>query len=564
MLYLIYKGDYGGVKDINDLGLDDPIYMEKPMNTSKDEDLPTHMRPDEPGMRQCFPSGSALLNQVTFGLSIITGLWWLIWLILFGQDYENFWSIIGFFTFFISELINFVLGAVYQVNFLRPVSRRWKSLNHLENFTIIPQADSMIFHYTESVETTSETIMGCLKMDRLNKVQSDVYVCDDGFWRKHVIQDDPFLMPLPRKKKSKCGLCISIKDQIFGCMACCGHNNNKSSSSSSSNLIEMNDKVEEERKRYFDLGGEIDPIKFIPAEDALEFIQKNYNVIPTDKAKELMEIIPITLQNFACEETPGSKIDDFIVKFVCTLTILAEKGGGKDGFGLISRRDCAVASLKYEYRVFHKDDDISNENYNNNSKWPSVFIVARVKPPKHHYKAGNINNCLYNEMDKSNGNRFVCFFDNDMIPQQSFLMRTLPFFYNGRFSQQSNSTVYDLNTLVSFIQTPQHFTTDTLAPVLDYLASKNSIFFQAIQKGRDGFNSCAFAGTNAVFRVGALYGIGGMPYGSVTEDALAGRYLHKAGYRSIYAEQILAIGEAPTTVASAMKQRMRWCKVKYY
>lgn len=28
---------------------------------------------------------------------------------------------------------------------------------------------------------------------------------------------------------------------------------------------------------------------------------------------------------------------------------------------------------------------------------PEVILVARIKPTIHHYKAGNLNNCLFNE-----------------------------------------------------------------------------------------------------------------------------------------------------------------------
>jgi len=89
---------------------------------------------------------------------------------------------------------------------------------------------------------------------------------------------------------------------------------------------------------------------------------------------------------------------------------------------------------------------------------------------------------------------------------------------------------------------------------------KNSIFFQTIERGRDGYNSCSFAGTNAIFRRKALIEVGGLAYYSVTEDALTGIRLHQKAWDSIYLNEELCIGQAPDTVASAMQQIKRWVK----
>jgi len=147
------------------------------------------------------------------------------------------------------------------------------------------------------------------------------------------------------------------------------------------------------------------------------------------------------------------------------------------------------------------------------------------------------------------------FLDNDMIPRSMFLLRTLPWFYgldgNGK---------YHLNKGIAFVQTPQFFHKSTSSNDEDVLDGSNSIFFQGIQVGRDGWDLCAFAGTNAIFRLLALKSIGGIPYNSVTEDAYVSIKLHKIGYRSIYVKDRLAVGDIPKSVASAMIQRARWVK----
>ncbi len=92
--------------------------------------------------------------------------------------------------------------------------------------------------------------------------------------------------------------------------------------------------------------------------------------------------------------------------------------------GNITRPDCAVASLCYEFKFTGK--------WNPTPPIPKLFLVARAKPEKHHNKAGNINNCIYNQKLKGD---FVAFLDNDMKPKPNFIFRTLPWFFltNGKY-----------------------------------------------------------------------------------------------------------------------------------
>ena len=92
------------------------------------------------------------------------------------------------------------------------------------------------------------------------------------------------------------------------------------------------------------------------------------------------------------------------------------------------------------------------------------------------------------------------------------------------------------------------------------MTDKNTIFFDAVQCGRDGFESAAFAGTNAVFRRQAFDSIGGIQYGTQTEDAYTGNVLHTSGWDSVYFRKDfegdpkdrirLCEGAIPTTVAA--------------
>ncbi|KAJ0392660.1 hypothetical protein P43SY_000325 [Pythium insidiosum] len=293
---------------------------------------------------------------------------------------------------------------------------------------------------------------------------------------------------------------------------------------------------------------------------------------------------------------------------------------------------------------------------------PHVTFVGRVKPSKHFSKAGNINNCLFNE--GSNG-RYVLLLDTDMQPHPKFILATLPFFFDDEDRQfknkyncsctgcnnvakmccasckiagvpeerisycskecfendahvqsdmhrrQVNGTVSDTrntkkelrcvncnaklgksgvckkcNTLnstdeiavlhtysddvrdnaVGFVQTPQYFRDCVQLQVGDPMGHRNATFYDAILTGQDGYDCATFAGTNCLVRREALDSIGGMQYGSLTEDIYTGQRLFDMGWKGLYYRKDFE-GEAserirlvPHSVAASFAQRKRWAK----
>ena len=561
-IYHLNKKVYGGLIAVDWDDTDDPIYSATAHVETKRKATECDLETDSDHMMIVKQSGTNL-NRLSFVLSILTGLIWIIWLIFFGNAFNNFWSVTGYIIFVVSEAINFILGLIYYVNFLRPVSRRWKSLHKLQNFNEKTNAACMIFHYSEPLETTQDTLRGCLEM-KLNKgkVSSSIYICDDGYWMK----PPPPAQKVIRKNKY-CTWWTSLqgflKKVIFELTKCCRSSPPPKPPQQSG--LEMRDlkdipdeEIEEELNGYDREHKKLlKLVKFIfpnianqPKKEKHPETKKPYfhSTVTRKMVTTLQQYVHSRLSKEEQEMIDYTMIH---INVIPSLQIRKElfTESTPSSVGEIKRRDCSVGSFKLLLQP-------REEKYRQLINDTKVYIVARLKPPKHHNKAGNINNCLFNEM-KPDPDTLISFFDNDMKPEPLFFMRTFPFFYKYNAVEGK----YEINKEVGYVQTPQHFTEDTIAPVLDYLASKNSVFFQAIQKGRDGYNSCAFAGTNATFRAGAVFKVGGFPYGSVTEDALCGRKIHEEGYISIYAEEKLVIGEAPTTVAQSMKQRMRWCKV---
>ena len=136
----------------------------------------------------------------------------------------------------------------------------------------------------------------------------------------------------------------------------------------------------------------------------------------------------------------------------------------------VARLDCAVGFTEDRYDL---------------QGLPTVSYVARLKPKKHHSKAGNINNVLYNVQCTRfgeegpatyDGGRYVCIFDNDMEPHPLFLVSSLPLFFEsladgapdsdahlppllqaGPGQDASPYTDAPERNALAYVQTPQYF-----------------------------------------------------------------------------------------------------------
>lgn len=84
------------------------------------------------------------------------------------------------------------------------------------------------------------------------------------------------------------------------------------------------------------------------------------------------------------------------------------------------------------------------------------------------------------------------------------------------------------------------------------------MFYRAIQPGKDRLNSAFYCGSPAVLRRKALEEVGGFAVESVTEDVLTSLRLHRRGWKSVYHNETLIYGVAPSTGGSYLRQRLRW------
>ncbi len=159
-------------------------------------------------------------------------------------------------------------------------------------------------------------------------------------------------------------------------------------------------------------------------------------------------------------------------------------------------------------------------------------------------KAGNLNHAI-----RQVPADFYAFFDADHVAQPDFLRHTLGYFEDDR---------------VAIVQTPQDFynlesfehegvTQDDRRPY-----NEESIFYRVIAPGKNFWDAAFWCGTGAVLRATALREAGLVATDSVTEDIQTAMRMNRLGWTTVYHNEVLARGLAPSDATSYILQRRRW------
>jgi cellulose synthase (UDP-forming) len=205
-------------------------------------------------------------------------------------------------------------------------------------------------------------------------------------------------------------------------------------------------------------------------------------------------------------------------------------------------RRCVEACLAQSYgrRSIHVLDDGAREEVRQLAASLGVNYLSRET--NQHRKAGNLNHALAHTSAP-----LIAIFDCDFVPYENFLDRTL-----GFFSQPD----------VAIVQTPQHyFQTDFHARSLavdQLMPSDVSMFYHYQQVLRDRFNAVVCVGTSYVVRRAALEAIGGYVTTCIIEDHQTSTRLLSTGWRVVFLDEILSVGESPDRFRDYIDQRLRW------
>jgi cellulose synthase (UDP-forming) len=164
-------------------------------------------------------------------------------------------------------------------------------------------------------------------------------------------------------------------------------------------------------------------------------------------------------------------------------------------------------------------------------------------------KAGNINHAL-GVIDAD----VVAVLDADHVVTPGFLTNTLGYFEDpGLAVVQTPQDFYNLD---SFEHDRNRSWFGRQRRSTRY--NEERLFYRAIQPGKNRWGAAFWCGTNALVRVSALRSIGGVATETVTEDIHTTVRLHRAGWRTVYHNEVLAYGLAARTAGEYQAQRLRW------
>ncbi|HYI66145.1 MAG TPA: glycosyltransferase [Candidatus Limnocylindrales bacterium] len=166
-----------------------------------------------------------------------------------------------------------------------------------------------------------------------------------------------------------------------------------------------------------------------------------------------------------------------------------------------------------------------------------------ARPTHEHAKAGNVNYAL-GIVDAE----ILAFLDADHVAAPDFLRATLGYFADPR---------------VALVQTPQDFYNVTSFEHGSGIAygepfHEQTLFYRLLQPGKNRWNAAFWCGTSALVRAEALRAVGGAATDTITEDIHTTIRLHRAGWRTVYHNEVLARGLAADDAGQYQLQRNRW------
>lgn len=177
-----------------------------------------------------------------------------------------------------------------------------------------------------------------------------------------------------------------------------------------------------------------------------------------------------------------------------------------------------------------------------------AYGARYVSRPVHdHAKAGNLNHTLdLMAREAADGGAdfdIIAVLDCDHVPLPTFLTATL-----GWFDDPG----------IALVQGPQTFY-NAGAFDDDGVTGEQGIFFHVLMAARNKDSAGPFwCGSTSLLRTRALREVGGIATDTIVEDMHTTLGLIRAGWKTVYHSQTLAVGLAPATPEQYLLQRRRW------
>lgn len=157
------------------------------------------------------------------------------------------------------------------------------------------------------------------------------------------------------------------------------------------------------------------------------------------------------------------------------------------------------------------------------------------------YKAG----ALKYGLDFVRG-EFVAIFDADFIPNEDFLMKTIPYFKNDNIGMVQTRWEH-LNEEYSFLTRTQALSLDGHFVIEQQVRNKAGFFMN-------------FNGTAGIWRKATIYDAGNWEADTLAEDLDLSYRAQLKGWKFIYLNDVTSPAELPADINSLKTQQFRWTK----
>ncbi len=199
-----------------------------------------------------------------------------------------------------------------------------------------------------------------------------------------------------------------------------------------------------------------------------------------------------------------------------------------------------IALKRLDYPVNRLRIIVSDDGRRESVRHMAAALGVDYNPgPRKDAKAGNLNSALAYIARTFPQGSLILTQDADEVIAPAFLRKTVGYFVDPK---------------LAFVQTPK----DVVAPAGDPFGTRDRIFYDNIQPGRNGAGAAISCGSGVLWNIDAVRSIGGFVTWNLVEDLTTSYWLHSAGYRSEYHNEPLSLGLAPDDIPGLLKQRGTW------
>lgn len=214
-----------------------------------------------------------------------------------------------------------------------------------------------------------------------------------------------------------------------------------------------------------------------------------------------------------------------------------------DHWVLDEEDDPRVRALIAEFNRRYRDRDIRFFHFTRSGieRYNEVPSGRSFRTFQARQKGGNINAWL--DATRAVGYDLVTFMDLDHIPEPGFYRSVLPFFGDPA---------------VAFVQGPEVFRNRDDNFITRAASLERDAFFGLVHRSYFGLGMTIIVGAHTTFRRSAFDALGGFYPVHLTEDYLMMMRLRALGLRGIYVDEVIAVGELPSTWDAFLGQQRRW------